>query len=185
MSRPRKKLGMTIVELLITLTLATMLVVGMLGVVSGVARRHGELTNGFGDAWKIGLARQLEVDFLNARSLSFDAGSLSWEGYGSYGFDGRNDHRPGRITYSLQYVDDQTWLVRTEFGSTGQILANQLIVQDVIELDVQTFDAVRGQWQSEIWNKRQLKRMTVPDVLRIVLISKEGIAVDQVCQRNW
>lgn len=121
LSHRRPVAGMTALELLVALVLASLLLGSVSGLLRILAARQKTLV---GDArfaaWHRPLLERLRWDLDNARQFELAPDHLRLVGYG-----GRDEvvhaptHRPTEVLYRLARVGEQVWLVREETQLDG------------------------------------------------------------------
>jgi len=107
---------MTLIELVLATTLATMLMVAVLGVLNSLSRQRNVLfSRREPDTWRRLLADELRRDVLNSRRLAVGPTELRLVGYaGRENSSRRATHRPTEISYQVFSVGEESWLVRRE-----------------------------------------------------------------------
>jgi hypothetical protein len=112
----RRFRGLTILELLVALTLASLL----LGSVSGLlkilaARRNVLVEEARFVPWHRPLLERIQGDFANARQFELAPDRLRLVGYGGKDAAARwPTHRPTDVVYRLVNAANRTWLLREE-----------------------------------------------------------------------
>jgi prepilin-type N-terminal cleavage/methylation domain-containing protein len=163
-----RSLGFTLVEMLLASVLLSLLMMGVFAVVVAVARPAGRvaevsprvsggsgmmptvagaktdsaqapvpLNDGVVDA----LVRLLREDLKHASSISCDEGGITLVGHGAVDAAGRAPtHRPARIEYRIETIDDRHWLIRRQFAL--DLLTTQNIQRDLVCVGVTSVDLV-------------------------------------------
>lgn len=164
-SRTANPRGFSAVELLMALTLATILmgaVLGLLGVLAEKRRVLVERTDHV--AWHDALVEQLRQDLADARRFEVGADRLRLLGYGAKDpATHRALHQPSEVLYETVSIDDHTWLVRTETALDSRSQRNsrrELVCRGVTEMTIELP-------KEAIKSSRRSGR--VPDGLRLVL----------------
>lgn len=108
--------GLTVVELLVALSLATMLVVAVLGMLTLMESHRRVLTSQvFVEPWQYQLSRQLRRDLTNARQMKVDRDRLVLTGYsGTNGLGLLGTSRLAEVTYQVARIGDDWYLLRDE-----------------------------------------------------------------------
>lgn len=115
----RKRCGFTLIEMLLATVLTSVLMVGVLAVITRVSRPISTPIHEVGlTSVSIGtdaIVRAVAADLAQARELEFTDGQIVMMGF--CGLDpmtsGRNQ-RPVKVRYRVQSVADQSWLVREQ-----------------------------------------------------------------------
>lgn len=153
------------VELLMALTLATILmgsVLGLLGVLAEKRRVLVERTDHV--PWHDVLVEQLRHDLADARRFEVRDDRLRLLGYGAKDpATHRATHQPSEVLYETVSIGDHTWLVRTEtdLGSRSQRNSRrELVCRGVTAMTVELpNETIKSSHRSG----------RVPDGLRLVL----------------
>jgi hypothetical protein len=111
-----RRQGLTAVELLVATTLATMLMVGILGLLTTLNTQCRALTETTQpQPWGQLLADQLRRDLSNARHMAVANNQIVLTGYlGTHGPDQHSSWRAAEVTYHLAAVGDYHCLLRDE-----------------------------------------------------------------------
>ncbi len=132
--------GLTAIELLVALALASMLMVAILGLFSSVNRQCRELVALCDtEPWQRQLADLVRRDLSNARQMVVDETThrLVLQGYlGTEGLDLSSTHQAAEVTYHVAKVDQQSYLVRDEralFGAAQHTVVRRLVATDVLD----------------------------------------------------
>lgn len=129
--RRRPPRGLTAVELLVATTLAAMLLVGILGVLTTLHTHSRELMQ---DArtqpWSQLLADGLRRDLSNARQMTVAHNRLVLTGYLGTRAAGHGTLRAAEVTYQVVSVGDYLCLVRDErpLGEVSNLLPTRQLV---------------------------------------------------------
>lgn len=115
-STRRRLLGFTLVELLVSLTLASLLVVASLQVLRGLSSRHKLLlAEGGSSTWRELAADRLRFDLANARAYEWTPGRLRLTGFMAIDFNsGIATGRPCEVVYRVAAIANHNWLLREE-----------------------------------------------------------------------
>jgi len=140
--------GFTLLELLLATVLSTVLMVGVLAVITTLgapaldAAEPGQPASPVGDQTLAALQRLLAGDIDHARQiLTVERDRFVLIGSSMLGgADRRRVHRPVRVTYRLERIDGHTWLIRTQ--AALDVLDNQNIQHELVCRDVQGFELV-------------------------------------------
>jgi len=132
-------------ELIIALTLSSLLMVAVLGVLNSLSRQRSVLLERRAPAsWRQQLKEQLHRDFANARRVSNRPDELRLIGYGGRDFaTGKPTHRPTEVVYAVHDVGDQHWLMRWEIHLdelTNQNVGGELVCAGVTAIDLLSLD---------------------------------------------
>ena len=134
----RKRSGFTLIEMLLATVLTSVLMVGVLAVITRVSRpistpiHEASLTS-----ISIGtdaVFRVVTADLTQAREVEFDGSEIALTGFG--GLDPvtkERSQRPVRVRYRVQQVADQSWLVREErlLDEGSQVVTIELVAPGV------------------------------------------------------
>ena len=135
--------GFTLVELIAALTLATLLIVAVLGLAGRLSHHRKILEQAAPfEGWKSRLTRQVEMDFQNSSSILVRPKELVFTGY-SYRQRGsvENRHMPTQITYAMVAEGSRSFLVRREVHSDESPGANTqttIMCEGVTRVDART-----------------------------------------------
>ena len=137
----RRRIAMTLVELVAALALANFLMVAMLGVLRSFAvQRRAVIGDGSIESWRAVLRSQLEWDFANARRVSISPQQLRLVGYGGRDFEtGEITHRPTEIVYDVDPESRCLWLLRHETHLDEPTLHNrrtELVCRPVAAMEI-------------------------------------------------
>jgi len=135
------RLAFSAVELLTAMTLATILMGSVLGLLGILAEKQRVLVERTDHApWQDVLVEQLRSDLADARRFEVRGNRLRLLGYGAKEpGTHRPTHQPAEVVYETVSIDDQTWLVRTEtdLGSRSQRNSRrELVCRGVTEMTV-------------------------------------------------
>lgn len=108
--------GLTLVELLVAATLASMLVVTAMALLKTLTmKRRLLMDEDAGAAWHQSLETQLRWDLANARRFELGSDCLRLVGYAARDFDTQlPTHRRSEVVYRLVRLGEQPWLMREE-----------------------------------------------------------------------
>lgn len=149
----RRSRGFTMLELLLASVLMMVLMIGVLGVIArlgGTSRADGAQRQGsreadsFADAQLIdGLVRLLEKDLIHASSIEMIGESeISLVGYAAIDMTRHSlIHRPVAVTYHLEEIDGQTWMIRRQ--AFFDELTNQGVRIDLVGAGIRKFKLLR------------------------------------------
>jgi hypothetical protein len=131
--------GMTAVELLAAASLAAMLLVSVLGVLTTLSAQSRELLRKTATApWQQRVADQLRRDLDNARQLSSSRNRLALSGYvGGSGPLREPNLRAADVTYFVTSTSDATYLVREERARdalSNTTVSRQLVAGGIFKL---------------------------------------------------
>ncbi|MEM9942045.1 MAG: prepilin-type N-terminal cleavage/methylation domain-containing protein [Planctomycetota bacterium] len=136
----RSRDGLTLIELLVALSLASMILVALFGVTAQIAKSTRYLKKERPlELWKDNLVSQFESDFIGCRTILASPSQILMEGYqapSSFSYGG-----PCRIRYFIQITEDETYLVRetTDLLQTAKIQQDrQLVCTGVSRFDIKT-----------------------------------------------
>ncbi|WP_442483028.1 hypothetical protein [Aeoliella sp. SH292] len=134
------RLAFTSVEVLAATTLASALMVAVLGILAGVAKKERILDATLSSPpWHDHLTRQLERDLRHARTLKRQGGRLILVGHaGSVNAMGQRSWLPVEIHYYGVHVKSDTLLFRQEYSADGlsSPSAPELMVQGASRLEI-------------------------------------------------
>jgi len=146
----RDPLGFTLLELLLATVLATVLMVGVMAVVTdlGVSRSHIQPPPAGSDASKTGAkiepldawARLLCEDIRHASAINTSRkGVLALTGYNALDPSRlRRTHRPVRVLYEFRDIDGRKWIIRRQ--TALDVLTNQNVRRDLVCCGVSRFE---------------------------------------------
>ena len=113
-SRNQNRLGLTLIELLVALTLSSILLVAMFSLMVQLSKtRKAVETNHPFVPWRSNFAAQLQQDYRSCRSVLIREKELRLAGYGTY-FDreGRQRDCPCEVRYFIWTNQEANWLFR-------------------------------------------------------------------------
>lgn len=171
LSVPNRR-GMTLVEMLAALALATLLLGAVLSIALGVKRAERQL----GAAARGGLdleetlVRLVREDLTLARTYDFTTNRISLEGYGWLDVDtGEVTQAPALVTYGLVEIGNDKAILRSQESASGTILS--VLGTNILSFEVQPrwLDAEAGDDSPPAAVKLTLVRQgpedTVPTVI--------------------
>lgn len=141
----RTRRGFTLLEILLGLTLTTLLMVGVLAVVTDLGTRGlarpGE-AGGDSDDVVDALVRLLREDLVSASVETVGENELSLTGYAHLDSAcGERVHRPVRVDYRLERRGGRGWLVRRQ--AALDVLHNRGVQEDLVCGGVERFELTR------------------------------------------
>ncbi len=133
------RFGFSAVELLVALTLSSLIIAAILGLVTKLSvdkRRFQEAMPP--TEWKQVLRNQLQRDFMHSRALNIKKHSLEFQGYaGIDPFNGKLVHRPTSIEYFLKQGSKHQYLIRKETRIAA--LPPENVSKTIVAVDVAGF----------------------------------------------
>ena len=144
--------GFTLLELLLATVLSSMLIVGVLMVLTNLT--GGDMAAGIGVGTPAGDARNraeavdrwtalLRKDLIHARHVGTPRDNvLTLAGYsGLHGPARERAHRPVRVQYAIHQIDGRFWLVREQ--AAQDVLTNRHVQRDLVCTGVRRFEIAR------------------------------------------
>lgn len=132
--------GFTLLELLLASALTTMLMVGVLGLVSQIGLPAEESADAISrDAAVEGFAEMLRADLEHAVAVdATDENHVELLGYAALDDEARSrSHRPVRIVYRFDEIRGRSWLVREQH--LLDVLTNRNMQRDLVAAGVSSF----------------------------------------------
>jgi hypothetical protein len=112
---PTTRCGMTVIELLVSMTLTALLLVFVLTVLGSFTRRQNYMESQEDQSSHQPLMTQIRFDLLNSRRLVWRPNHLTLVGFAGRDFKtGRVLHFPTEITYTIEKLASESWLMRHE-----------------------------------------------------------------------
>lgn len=133
--------GFTLLELLLASALTTLLMVGVLGLVSQIGLPAEEPSDTLSrDAAYRGFADTLRLDLEHAASIdASEPNRIVLLGNGSLDAEARRrTHRPVRIVYEISEVGDRRWLIREQ--RRLDVLTNRNVQRDLVAAGIDAFE---------------------------------------------
>ncbi len=137
--------GFTLIELLLATVLMTLLMVGVLAVITNLGRgalaaagdgpAAATLAESVVDPW----VRLLREDLEHADRIDAEPGCVTLVGYGALDpQSGARTHRPARVLYRLADVDGGPWLIREEtpLDAPGAPARRELLGRGVVGFEL-------------------------------------------------
>ena len=123
----KKRLGLTIVELLAATALATMLVAAVLGVLNRVTQQQKVLlTDDAPEPWHNRIVDLLEWDLANSQTIRTTPDGIHLEGFASRDVvTGEPLHCPAVVSYLIVREGERSWLMRRETHPDALVLDNR------------------------------------------------------------
>ncbi len=124
------KNGFTAVEVVVSMLLASLLMVAMLGVLRGLKAQTDALkTRSPVPSWQRTLDSVLQFDLENSRTYEQTDGAIFLRGFAGRGVAGPS-WKPATIVYEVLHDGNRSWLVRRELASGHR----ELVLADVTTL---------------------------------------------------
>lgn len=138
-TRNQRRLGLTVLELLVASTLATLVMATLLGVLGGISRRQQALRRAYPMSQTTEtLSDQLYWDITNSNALEISANRIRLVGFAGHHFsNGEPSFRPTEVTYHLVRDRFRSWMARTESHLDERNNKNartQLVCPDVVQM---------------------------------------------------
>jgi len=108
--------GLTVIELMVALTLSTLLIVSVLGLLRNMKVHCRQLMRRADcQPWEQLLAEQVRRDLANGRQLIVEPNHILITGYlGSAGASHSSTLQAAQVTYHVAHVDDRAYLLRDD-----------------------------------------------------------------------
>lgn len=136
-NRKQTKGGFTAVEVMVSMLLASLLMVAMLSVLRGLKAQADALeTRVPVQSWQRTLDSVLQFDLENSRTYEQANGAIILRGFAGRDVTGPN-WKPTTILYEIAHDKNRSWLVRRELASNHR----ELVLADVSALRIGTFAA--------------------------------------------
>lgn len=141
-SGTRLRNGFSIVELLVALTLSSLIVGVILGLTNSLAKTKSRLQEAMPvNSWQQILQAQLQRDFLHSRSVNIKKDILQFEGYAAVDPNtGKLVHRPTSIVYFFYPGDQHNFLIRKETHLDEPPPSN--VSQSIVAVDIARFHLI-------------------------------------------
>lgn len=138
--------GFTSVEALAATALASTLMVAVLGILAGIAKKEKLLNRQISrPAWHEHLSRQLEADLRHARSVRREQGRLILMGHGGTAGAGlTRNWLPSEVHYYVAKLEDQTLLLRQEVPVAGGLKNAEVLAIGASRLELLSDVALNG-----------------------------------------
>ena len=167
--RLKKRTGLTLIELMVSALIASILLVGLLGLSARMyaqKKRRSAASTMAQDQTSI--YRLIEFDLSNSRFMTFSGSSLELSGYASKSSSGLPTQVPCTVRYELQELGNHRFLVRHQSIAGDSAERSTIIVaHETDAIDFLTFDDRSRTWKSILWSKDRDKRISIPDILRV------------------
>ncbi len=134
-SRKQTKGGFTAVEVMVSMLLASLLMVAMLSVLRGLKAQADALeARTPAQSWQRTLDSVLQFDLENSRTFEQTNTAIILRGFAGRNVTGPN-WKPTTIIYEITHDKNRSWLVRRELASNRR----ELVLADVIALRIGMF----------------------------------------------
>lgn len=169
---------MTLVELLAATCLSTLLMGGVLGVLTSLSRSQEAVleNHGFPPAWHQRLEEILAWDLENSRSIQGGGTQVTLIGFAGHDFStGIPIHSPTIVRYEVIEVEDRRHLVRREIHPDSRSLENsisELICLDVAGIEISSSSAAPHATKAEA--KTSFPEGPIPSLLQVSLLSSKS-----------
>lgn len=177
------KPGFTALEVLVATTLASLMMVAVLGVLGGIAKKERLLAERAERMlpWQRQFAHRLSRDLESCSTIQFDGESIVLTGFGGRR-SGMPTWEPVDIHYWIAKVADQNALLRQV---QPRIQPSQPFRAEIFCLGIDKFVVVPdGVTQPSAVDASSLKRVELPQRLRVQLFSGGKIIFDEAMLTN-
>jgi prepilin-type N-terminal cleavage/methylation domain-containing protein len=108
--------GLTLLELLTALVLASLMMSGVVGVLRQMKQKSKQIDQlDLQPAWESRLVSLITHDLQNSRRISVNETSITLTGYMGRDFNtGQATHRPTQVRYFARQTEENAWLLREE-----------------------------------------------------------------------
>lgn len=170
----RRRSGLTLLELLAALVLASVMMAGVVGVLKSMnlkARQVAELD--VKPDWHRRFVALITHDLRNARRINVDETSITLTGYMGRDFgSGQATHRPTQVRYFIRQTDEHAWLLRREEHIDIRSTENnetEVVCHDVRALTIERLEEGTLRLTQRLRQPTSQTFVTVPARLRISL----------------
>lgn len=119
----RKKLGFTLIELIVALVLSTLLLTAVIGTVGQLSKNTDYLTKDKPALWKQVAASRMQQEMMNGISYSLTKGSLEISGYSDHAYPSQaSTLRKNSIRYRILKDSNGNFLIRETLVGQGLVV---------------------------------------------------------------